>query len=217
MGSKRVCGKNRLRIGERTLLERTMDAVAQSGVIERTILSTDDMQLISAAEQYPDMECDARPVELAADQTSSADVLRYLIQKLGLETCTIILLQLTSPFRTGADISALLERMAENNVESGVSVTRWRTPPSPPFGTTETRTRLGSEQTTKGSEQTDLRDRSWAINGAVYIFKATKLLREGALYDPQSAIHIMEPWRSIDIDYEDDVKIAEAIARHYNL
>lgn len=216
-GSKRVRGKNRLSIGGRTLLDRTMDAVRQSGAIVSTVLSTDDPDLIEIAAHYPDVECDQRPPDLATDETSSVDVIRYIIRSKGLKHCRIALLQLTSPFRTGDDINTLLQHMEQSRASSGVSVSRWRTPPSPPFGTATDKTRLGIERDISKTVYSSLQNQVWALNGAIYIFDSENFLRTGTLYDEKSVIHIMESWRSIDIDYDDDVKIADSIASYYGI
>tara|TARA_R110002012_G_scaffold47897_1_gene125139 strand:- start:2172 stop:2756 length:585 start_codon:yes stop_codon:yes gene_type:complete len=192
-----------------------MGAIAESAVISRIILSTDDPDLIETANQYSNIECDQRPTELATDETTSADVIRYIVRNKNLQHCRIILLQLTSPFRTGADITALLHQMEKSKASSGVSVCRWRSPPSPPFGTATDRATLGPECVAPGKTLSDLQNQAWAVNGAIYIFDPEVFMRTGKLYDARSAIHIMEPWRSIDIDYEDDVKIADAIAHHH--
>ncbi|WP_323798088.1 acylneuraminate cytidylyltransferase family protein [Nisaea sp.] len=216
-GSKRVKGKNRLIIGGQTLLDRTIAAIEESGAIQRSILCTDDLDLIQAAKKHSLLESDLRPAELSADSTSSTDVLRYLIAKMGLEDSRIILLQLTSPFRTAEDIKTLLQRMVDSGQSSGVSVCRWRMPPSPPFGNTDDIMKLGDEALLNSNMRSIAHDRTWAINGALYVFEAEKFMQTGQLYTSNAAIHVMETWRSVDIDYNDDVKIAKALARQYGI
>lgn len=214
-GSKRVTGKNRLTIGGKTLLERTAAAIEDSGVVNEAILSTDDPELIEAEKNNPAIKCIMRPKDLSGPTTTTESVLRYLIDSLSLIESRIILLQLTSPFRTGSDVKQLYSLMDNRKKSTGVSVCRWRTPPSVPFGEAREPNQLGKRIFEKSNEAIRAQDSSWAVNGAVYIFDAKIFMETGRMYNEESAIHVMENWRSIDIDYDDDVKIAQAIAEFY--
>lgn len=216
-GSKRIPNKNRLSIGGSSLLQRTVESIRDSGAIARTILTTDDEKLVESAERYPLLKCDRRPVDLAQDQSSTEDVIRYVIKENNLEENTIVLLQLTSPFRTGADIKDLLRKMENMGTHSGVSVCRWRAPPSPPFGTTDAQGSLGMRHQEHETAMRQHHDTAWAVNGAIYIFSAKSFLETGKLYDEGAAIHVMGGWRSLDLDYEDDVLVADAIASYYEV
>ncbi|WP_193188762.1 acylneuraminate cytidylyltransferase family protein [Nisaea sediminum] len=216
-GSKRVPQKNRLVIGDRSLLDRTAGCIERSGCIDRIILSTDDPDLARDAASYPSIRVAARPDRLAGDDATTEDVIRHLIRTENLAKSTIVLLQLTSPFRTGRDIAELLEEMRKTAAKSGVAVCRWRLPPSPPFGEVSDMHVLGRSPRIDYSPMRSIHNEHWAINGAMYIFQADEFGRSGKFYDENSAIHVMPNWRSIDIDYQDDVEIATAIAKARNL
>ena len=51
----------------------------------------------------------------------------------------------------------------------------------------------------------------YAINGAVYVARITALLDHGHLMFDDTVAHIMPPERSIDIDSELDLKLAQAV------
>lgn len=185
--------------------------------ISRTFVTTDDEELLRTARQYPNLDCVVRPPELAEDPSTTEAVLHHLIKSEGLEESTIVLLQLTSPFRTSADVNSLIEKFVSQEESSAVSVCLWRPPASPPYGDISDDQNLGVLRKVPTEESVGNRNQTWAINGAIYIFKAASFLETGRIYDEKSAIHIMENWRSIDIDYEDDVTIACAIAEKYNI
>lgn len=216
-GSKRVPQKNRIVIGDRSLLDRTVDCIESSGRIGRIILSTDDAALARDAAVYSNMRVADRPDHLAGDGATTEDVIRHLIRTENLAKSTIVLLQLTSPFRIGEDITALLNEMRKTGAKSGVAVCRWRIPPSKPFGPVSNTHNLGRSPRIDYPAMREIHNNHWAINGAIYIFQADEFGRSGKLYDENSAIHVMPNWRSLDIDYEDDVFIAMAIAKARDL
>jgi CMP-N-acetylneuraminic acid synthetase len=213
-GSKRIPGKNRGEIGGKTLIERAYTAIKESKFCGRIVLSSDDATLIQAAKEYPGIEILDRPGALAEDTASSEDAIRHAIISLHLENETIVLVQLTSPFRTASDIDLTAAPVIRGLVDSAVSVTKWRVPVSPPFGNSEDETALGKrgDKSNKWLEWQVSNNSSWALNGAVYVFRAKKLLDTGKIYDENSAIHIMEIWRSIDLDYPEDMKFAQILS-----
>lgn len=213
-GSKRIPGKNRGKIGGKSLIERAYTAIKESKSCGRIVLSSDDVALIQAAKDYPGIEILGRPDALAEDTASSEDAIRHAIISLHLENETIVLIQLTSPFRTASDIDLTAQPVMRGLVDSAVSVTKWRVPVSPPFGDSEDETALGKrgDKSNKWLEWQVLNNRSWALNGAVYVFHARKILDVGKIYDENSAIHIMDTWRSIDLDYPEDMKLAQILS-----
>lgn len=213
-GSKRLPDKNRLTVGGKSLLTRTVTAARNTPQISTIFLSSNDPDLIADAAQFSEIKIRRRPANLATDSAPSEDVLRDLIEAEGLQKTRIVLLQLTSPFRTEGDITALLAQMRRRGASSGVSVCHYRTPASPPFGATDNSVCLGPLR----ASAADTRPKGcvtgrWALNGAIYIFSSQEFLQTNRLYCDDSAIHVMENWRSIDIDYPDDYVLAEAIAQ----
>lgn len=211
-GSKRVPQKNRLVLGGKSLLSRAIECIESSNCIDRTILSTNDPDLALEAAAFSNLELEDRPEHLAGDDATTEAAISDLVSTKNLESSTIVLLQLTSPFRTAGDITALIGKMRESGASSGVTVSRWRSPPSRPFGPCSGDDVLGPGPELDYPAIREVQNARWAVNGAVYVFTADYIKRTGKLYDENSAIHVMENWRAIDIDYPDDVEVARAIA-----
>ena len=144
-GSKRLPGKNRCKIGGKSLIERAYSAIQESESCGRIVLSSDDTVLVEAARNYPGIEILLRPKMLAEDSATSEDAIRHAIASLHLENETIVLIQLTSPFRTAMDIDLTAEPVMRGFSDSAVSVTKWRVPASPPFGGIGEETVLGKK------------------------------------------------------------------------
>lgn len=207
-GSKRFPGKNHAQIGTETLLERTLRTLEDADICSAVYLSTDDHELIAAAPNT--VKIITRPAELANDTATTEKVIQHAIAQEKLEDKWIVLLQLTSPMRTAGDIEATIAKAMMPPLHSAVTVTQWRVPSSPAFGSVENSTQLGSRHLAL-SEAKQWDGKSWAINGAVYVFSARKFIDTGKIHDPETRIHIMEPWRSIDIDYPSDLEFAQRL------
>lgn len=101
-GSKRLPRKNLQPLGGKPLIAWTIEAARQSKLINATVLSSDDDEILVTAMSY---SCDIhqRSMAAASDCASSEDAAREVLR--GYPDCsTVVLLQPTSPFRTTADI-----------------------------------------------------------------------------------------------------------------
>jgi len=129
-GSKRVPRKNVRLFKEQPLLAWSIKAAQAVDEIDRVVVSTDDAETANIAENYG-AEVFWRPEELAADTSSTFDVLKHVY----LEQCKatdldpeyLVLLQPTSPLREQTLISKALailkshpeaDRLIELNVQS---------------------------------------------------------------------------------------------------
>jgi N-acylneuraminate cytidylyltransferase len=165
-----------------------------------------------AARAFSGLEINLRPSDLATSTTSTVDVLRYLIQSANLQKNWLVLTQLTSPLRFASDIRETIRKAKQSKSQSAVSVTRWRIPASGPYGNLSITEQLGETHDSDWQRTVKRGENSWAINGAVYACNAEKIINSGVMYDETSAIHIMPLWRSIDIDYPEDLEMAARLA-----
>jgi CMP-N-acetylneuraminic acid synthetase len=127
-GSKGIPKKNISLVLGKPLLAYTAAATSASGLITRTILSTDDDEIAtvgrSLALDIPFM----RPAELAKDETPTLPVLQDAVRRLkkaGESYDAVMALQPTNPLRRAGDIDgaiALLEKTGADSVISFVDV-----------------------------------------------------------------------------------------------
>lgn len=99
-GSKRVPRKNIKDFRGKPLILWTIEAAQQCKFIDTLVVSTEDAEIKSIAEQY----CSVidRPPELATDTATNEDVLRHAL--VANPADIVVLLQPTSPLRNGNDI-----------------------------------------------------------------------------------------------------------------
>ena len=133
-GSKGIPGKNIKPLAGRPLIAYTIDVARQIAPTDHILLSTDSEEIAAAARaeglDVPFM----RPAELGGDHVGSREVILDAMARaddMGLAYDVVVLLQPTSPFRTAADVEAVLDRYAAlaPDVDMVVSVTESATNP----------------------------------------------------------------------------------------
>jgi len=213
-GSKGIINKNIKPLFGRPLIHYTIDAALLSGIFDRILVSTDSekiaqLSLIAGAE-VPFM----RPIDLAQDDTSSADVILHVIQTLSLQGYSpthFCLLQPTSPLRNSDHIKAAWSTYKRTGVDSLVSIIQVPhifNPSSQYIAVNGVLSRISF-----GDDQCHTRQSKkpyYARNGAaIYISSLQSLLSTqqilgGSLYGFE-----MDRLSSIDIDSSLDMRIAE--------
>jgi len=126
-GSKRVPRKNIAPLGGKPLIEYTFVQVKESGCADNTYVSTDDSDIQSYAEASG-MRVIERPKELAADGSSTEDVILHALEHLslsGIEPEWVLTLPPTNPFRKATTINKFIGEMesVSNEYDCLMSVT----------------------------------------------------------------------------------------------
>ena len=208
-GSKRIPKKNLSTLGGMSLLERTLIAAAHSALLDRTILSSEDDEIIAHAVECACEVPFIRPAELASDEATSYDVLEHAIHTLEDKYDYIVLLQPTSPFRLCTDIDMSIRECIDKQAPACVSVSIPRQ--SPYLSCTISANRkieplldIGLMQ---GKRSQDLPE-AYCINGAVYVARTAWLLKNKTFVTEDTVAYIMPASRSIDIDESIDLRIA---------
>ena len=78
-GSKEVPRKNLLKLGDKTLIELAFESTKRSKFLTRTILSTDDDEIMKVGEQCGCEVPFKRPKELAQDNSTTLSVVRHAV------------------------------------------------------------------------------------------------------------------------------------------
>jgi CMP-N-acetylneuraminic acid synthetase len=124
-GSKGVPGKNVRPLAGHTLLDYAARASRESGVIDRLVLSTDAAEIADAGRRAGIEVPFMRPPSLAADDTPMLPVIQHALTMLDAEGWPaeiVVLLQPTSPLRTGAHIREAVELLRASGADSVVTV-----------------------------------------------------------------------------------------------
>ena len=117
-GSKTIPKKNIYPINGHPLISYTISAALNSKLINKLVVSTDDVEIKKVALNYGAEVPFMRPKKLARDNTYSVDSLRYTVKECekyyNQKFDIVIELPCVSPFRTNKNIDEVLEILIKN-------------------------------------------------------------------------------------------------------
>ena len=218
-GSKGIPGKNLKLLAGKPLLAYTVETARRSGALDRVILSTEDEAIAKAGR---DLGCDVpfmRPLDLAHDDTPHLPVIqhatRWMQERINYQPDAVMILQPTSPLRTGEDIAASIELLARSGADSVLSVNEM------PVHTHPMRALrldhagnavlfVSGEPVRKRINRRQDLPQAWVMNGAIYACRTRVLFAaEPSLYGNRVVAYRMPAARSISIDDLEDWAAAE--------
>ena len=124
-GSRGIPAKNIKPLGGRPLIEWVLQAIAASGVVARTCVSTDADEIARVAEAAGAEAPFRRPEELARDDTPTIPVVEHALSwyaAQGYEPEHVLLVQPTEPFVRPSQIRDAYELLREHNADSAITV-----------------------------------------------------------------------------------------------
>ncbi len=208
-GSKRLPRKNLRAIGGKSLLSWTIEAAQSARRVSRTIVSSEDGEIIAAALAAGAEVPFIRPHRLATDGAASLDVVGHALDAVGEHYDMFVLLQPTSPLRDASDIDQAIQLCIEQRAPTCVSVSpiakpfRWFYQLSP---NSYLRSLVAHENNLPTMDQEDV-----ILNGAIYVAQTDWFRRNQAFISPETVGYLMPRERSVDIDDELDLLLAEEL------
>jgi CMP-N,N'-diacetyllegionaminic acid synthase len=210
-GSKRIIRKNCRLLHNVPLIGYTIRAAQSAVGLTDFVVSTEDEEIKSIAHSYGATVVD-RPASLAGDDVTSGAVLRHALDVMGAYDI-VVCLHPTSPIRDPAHIDQAITRIAEG-ADYCVSVRKLPTKGFWNLGTVgfwdqEDRfvgLRDYSDDSLRGDEDV------FMMNASIYAMRSDVLVETGE-HTPRHHHYcvplVMDARHSVDIDTEDDFKIAE--------
>lgn len=219
-GSKGIPRKNIRFMCEEPLISYTIRAAKKSTLLSRCIVSTEDDEIAAIARQYGADVPFMRPIELAQDKSSSIDVVNHAIsalERVGEAYEYVMILQPTSPLRTGKDIDNCIRKAYETGADSIMSLVEISD-----FALGKLK-RLEDDKILpllkdEGGQSSRRQDTPavYKRNGAIFLTK-TALLKKGDLFGEDSRAYIMPPERSVDINEPFDFDVASCLLAKQNI
>lgn len=212
-GSKGIPKKNIRLLAGKPLISYTIEAAQQVANNEDICVSTDSVEIKKVAEEWGLKVPFLRPAELSSDHSTNEDVLLHALEHYrnnGREYEYIVLLQPTSPLRTGSHIKEAMQRVTDK-FDMVVSVKETN---SNPYYVLFEENEEGELAPSKNGHFTRRQDLPvvYELNGAIYIIRIKSLLQK--TYKSLSKTkYVMPKSASIDIDDEIDLKIAELMLK----
>ncbi len=209
-GSKRLPRKNVLDLCSKPLIAWSIEAGLNSKYIDKVVVSSDDDKILEISKQFG-AETIKRPDELATDTASSFDAIKHTIENVE-KYDYVVLLQPTSPLRSGQHIDEAIELLGSKNADAIVSVCEMDH--SPLWSNTlpedgDMSHFIRDEVKNKRSQDMET---YYRLNGAIYICKTNRLLEEKTFFIKDGIFaYKMNREGSVDIDEEIDFMITKAI------
>jgi len=217
-GSKRLPRKNILPLGNKPLIAWSIEAAKKSKYISDVLVSTDDKEIASIAEEHGAWVPFLRPENLSSDTSGSYGVAEHAVNFCKAINKTydfVLLLQPTSPLRCAEDIDAALNLLKNKSADAVISVCEAE---HSPIWSNTLPDDLNMDQF-ENEKYRDIRSQDlpsfYRLNGAIYLVKTERLLSEKSFSLCNNTFaYIMKQERSIDIDTKLDFCIAETILNH---
>jgi CMP-N,N'-diacetyllegionaminic acid synthase len=216
-GSQGIPRKNIRSVAGKPLLYWTVLAAQQARCITRIIVSTDDEEIAEVARTCGAEAPFRRPSSISQADSSAMDVvihaLAFFDKSENYRPDFVVYLQPTSPLRTHEDIDAAYEMLICHPSALGVASVG---PVSQHPDWMQTITDEGvlvpftrpADQSTKRRQ--DL-PKLYCNNGAVYIQRRETFITRRTWYPDPTYAYVMPPERSIDIDSDFDLYLADLI------
>ncbi len=213
-GSKRIPRKNVILLDGKPLITYSIDAARNSRRLSRTIISTDDEEIISVARHAGGDAPFLRPAEIAADSSPMVVVIEHVLRYLegpGGKVDAVVLLQPTSPFRTNRHIYEAIELFERSGADTVTSVCGAREHPY--YSWTLRNGELAPFFSLAHQSMTRQElPPAFFENGAIFVVRR-EVLRSGTLYGRVIVPYQMDQRNSVDIDTPDDLAWAEWLIR----
>jgi len=211
-GSMRLPRKNILPLGGKPLIAWAIEAAHNSRYIDRTILSSDDGEIIGVARGC---DCEVpfvRPSELSRNETDSRSVALHALDTLEEEFDYLVLIQATSPFVRSTDIDGCIDLCLARGAHSCVSVSETEKSPfwTYTIGDADELNAVIGDINTRPLQCQEM-PKYHNLNGAVFLAKTDWLRNNRDFVGQGTLAYQMDRNRSIDIDTEWDLVLAEAL------
>jgi len=189
-GSKTIPRKNIKGISGKPLIAWTIEAVKESKMIDRYVVSTEDEEIAQIVRGYG-VEVLPRPSELATDEVTTISVLQHAIEQI---PCGIVvLLQDTSPIRRPGLIDECIKEFKDNDYDSLAT------------GFICDYIEYGKNQLRRQDIEGFFYD-----DGNVYVIKAD-IIKKGDRCGKKIGRKVISRWENVEIDDEFDFWLAEQI------
>ena len=218
-GSKGVKNKNIRLIDNIPLIGYSIHASQQSKLLTHALVSTDDEAIASIARTYG-TEVQMRPAYLAQDDTPIVPVVRYVLEELkknGLEYEIIVLLQPTSPLRSGRDIDSVIEMFYEPGVDGVISVVPMDDiHPARMYSLESDLQMIPLDRENEFTRRQELKP-VYYRNGCIYAVRTKTFLSENSLMVKNKRAYVMPYEWMLNIDHERDLLLAEPLVKLWKM
>lgn len=217
-GSKGIPKKNLMKVCGQSLVNHALNCISGSKYSMDVVVSTDSSEILENARLNGYSGEYLRPTKLAQDDSSMVEVVLDVLDWTSSRSKSyhvIVLLQPTSPLRSSGDLDASLKMFfAADNAKSLISVNSMYEHPVECIATNVDGWSYLVKPESYNTGRQSYNNDYFFINGAIYICTHEHLVQSGSLIENEkSLIYKMPRERSIDIDTEQDLMIANFLCK----
>ncbi len=213
-GSKGIPKKNIIDVNGKPLIAYTIEPAMEAlrnGAIDEVIVSTDSEEIAEVARSFGASVPFLRPENISGDKAKSIEFIQHALdyfKKGGRHFDAILLLQPTSPLRTGSDIREAIELFKNSSNDSLISCFEEE------YINDLVIYRLDADGKTsipvsplhnKGVRRQD-HGSLYVRNGCIYI-TSVSLAEKGFVIGEQPLMYIMDKNRSVNVDTMEDLEL----------
>lgn len=214
-GSKGIPGKNLKKIGGMSLIEHAVVTAKESQNISRIIVSTDDEDIANEARRVGAEVPFLRPAEFASDTADDYCVIKHAIDWLESEegwlADVMVFLRPTNPFRGGADIDLMLDKLIATDHHAIRSLAE---APYPPYWM-KTIDAEGLLQPLMGDKLAEARRQAlpavYIGDGKIEIAKVAAIRETKSRFGKKIMGYHLKGYPQVDIDTYEDLEYANLI------
>ena len=221
-GSKSIPKKNIKLLSGIPIIAHTIREALKSELINRYIVSTDDIEIQKVALSYG-AECPfIRPAEFATDTASSVAALQHAVDWVEKQECTqydyVIELMATNPMKTVVDIEACIKKLINTGADSVIAVHQLDDHhPARVKKIVDDRIVDFCVPERLESRRQDLTPKAYIRSGSIYALRRDHLMIQGQRYGSvESRPFVLPSERAVNIDSEIDFLIAEQLLKRKN-
>lgn len=219
-GSKGIPRKNLAELGGKPMLAWSVAAALDSGVVDRVIVSTDDVEIAQAARAAGAETPFMRPPAIAHDNVHAVHVvlhaLDWLREQGEAEPEGAMMLLPTSPLRQPSDVRAAVELFDAQQADAVISLAD--------LGKYMTNLRflhgVRLEMVAPGENRNAQRQglqKLYGVNGSVFLARPPVLRATGSFHVENALGYVMDSLRSTDINSEADLALVRQLFEHLPL
>ncbi|WP_298247546.1 acylneuraminate cytidylyltransferase family protein [uncultured Christiangramia sp.] len=217
-GSKGIPGKNIKLLGNKPLLEYTVDSVSSSKFLDRCILSSDDDNIIQVAQKLGLEVPFKRPSNLAGDNIFSLDVIKHTLDFFEAKNeyfDVVCFLQVTSPFREKSLIDKAILKFKESEADCLISVREVPVEYNPHWTFEPDETNLLQIATGESEiiSQRQKLPKAYHRDGSIYLTKTSVIKNQNSLYGKKISFIDTTGSSYVNIDEPEDWEKAEKILK----
>ena len=214
-GSKGIKNKNLINLCGKPLIEWTIQQCLNCKDIKEVFVSSDSMEILDFSKSKGARTI-LRPEIISQDESTSEEAwqhsIEYISNKKGCLTEYIVAPQVTSPVRHSDDFSEALKKMKNEKLDSLLSVNEikdffiWKE---------QGNTIISDNYDYRNRSRRQLISKKYHENGSFYIFKPKILKTYKNRLGGKIGYHLMEEYKSFQIDEIEDLKLCEIIMNGY--